>query len=161
MTGQEIQDRVDALVVDLQTAGKGQTINIAIRNDDNSIEVLPLSSTAGGVVNAGQLATLQGFVDGLKAAADEYTGQYAPVQTALDNFNARRATHQALIDAASAARTALNDALTADVTYQNLKGVLDDARAEQDFINARTVYENLNCSENYAALQSAKGEYSI
>ena len=61
MTGQEIQDRLDAIVVDLQTKGKVQTF--FFRDSDNVPNVLPLSSTAQGVVNAGQLADIQAVVE--------------------------------------------------------------------------------------------------
>ena len=39
MTGQMVQDRLDAIVMDLQTKGKGQTINFLFRAIDCFIKL--------------------------------------------------------------------------------------------------------------------------
>ena len=161
MTGQDFQDKLDAIVVDLQTVGKGQTIQVMFRQSDNSSLILPLSSTVGGVVNVAQLTAIQDEVDALKTVADAYTTEYAPVQAALETFNTERAGHQVLIDAASGARTALNTALQADVAYQTAKTALDAARADVGFIAAQAEYQGDNVSENYAELSNAKGKYLV
>lgn len=159
MTGQDFQDKLDAVVLDLQTAGKGQAVEILMRGTDNSSNVYPLSSDANGVVNAGQLSAIQAFINGLKPIADTYEQERAPVQTALEAFNARRATHQTAIDAASSARTALNTELTADATYQSLQTALESERAEPVYIAAVAAYRDNNVSENFGNLGDAKGKY--
>lgn len=161
MTGQNFQERLDAIVSDLQTTGKGQSISIPIRESDNSITVLPLSSDVNGVVNVAQLAEVQAWVDTLGAVADEYTTERAPVMDLLEDYNTARGAHQALIDAASAARVTLNTALENDAAYQTAKTALETARQDADYIDARTNYENNNVSQNYAAFGSARGEYAV
>lgn len=159
MTGTEFQGRLDALVLDLQTAGKGKTVNIMFRDSNNDSDVRPLSSDVGGVVNAAELALVQNFIDDLKVAADNYTTELAPVQAARETFNTERAGHQVEIDAATDARSALNASLLADAGYQAAKTALDDAMVVQTYIDARFDYEESNVSENYGALADAKGEY--
>jgi len=159
MTGQDFQDKLDAIVADLQTAGKGKTINLMFRANGGAANVLPLSSTAGGVVNAGQLAAVQSFVDDLKGIADTYTTEYAPVTAASEAFRLAQVPHEALTEAARVARVALSDALTADAPYQAAKTALDNARTVATYIDARTQYEAENVSENYSELSSAKGKY--
>jgi hypothetical protein len=78
MTSQEIQDRVDALVTDLQTKGKGKSVNVMFRGSNGQPNILPLSSDANGVVNASQLAAIQAVADGLKTAATDYYTATAP-----------------------------------------------------------------------------------
>lgn len=160
MTGQDFQDKLDALVVDLQTKGKGQTVNIMFRDNTNSPSIFPLSSTAQGVVNAGQLAAIQAVINDLKPMADDYTVNYAPVQTALDNFKTAQAPHEALITAASTARATLQTALDGDNAYQTAKTALDAARADADYISASAAYKSENVSENYSELSNAKGKYT-
>ncbi len=121
--------------------------------------VLPLSSTAQGVVNAGQLADIQAVVDGLKTNLDAYNTAYTPVKSALDDFNIVRGNHQVAIDAASAARSALNAELFADANYHAKKAVLDAARLEPDYISARAIYVDQNVSENIVEITQAKGSY--
>lgn len=159
MTGQEIQERLDALVADLQTIGKGQTINFFYRAPDGSPNTLPLSSDASGNVNAGQLALIQGEVDNMKTIADAYEQEYAPVKTASEAFRAAREAHRDLIDAASQARQALEDALVADQDYQTAKTAYEAARNDADYISARNAYKTANVSENYGNLGEAKGKY--
>ncbi len=161
MTGAEIQARLDALVLDLQTNGKGQSITVGLRNEDNVLADFPLSSDIDGVVNAGQLAAIQNAIDAIKPIADDYELEYGPVKDASEAFRTARGVHQALIDAASAARTALNDALEADVDYQAAKTAYDNARLDPDYVAARTAYKTNNVSENYGNLQEAKGKYEI
>lgn len=162
MTGQDFQDRLDALVDDLQTIGKGKTVNIMFRNDDNTPRVLPLSSDAGGAVNAAQLAAIQGYLDdNLKGSADDYEIAYAPVKNALEIFKTAQQPHEALMAAAAAARKNLTDALEADADYQMAKNALDAARANLTYINAATNYRSFHVSENYVELQSARGKYSL
>jgi hypothetical protein len=122
---------------------------------------LPLSSDAQGVVDAGQLAAIQAFLAPIIDAADDYETNYAPVSAASEAFRAAREVHQGLIDAAAAARTALNDALENDAAYQTAKQTLDGARGNQLYIDARQSYDNLNVSENFAALGQARGEYVV
>ena len=159
MTGQDVQDRLDALVVDLQTKGKGQTVQIMFRNPDNSPNVLPLSSNAQGVVDAAQLAAVQAFIDGLKPIATEYETRYEPVRLALEDVNTAKEPHQPLFDAAKVARKALADALTADANYQGAIATLEAERNGVEYIAAKMAFENSNVSENYSALSEAKGEY--
>lgn len=159
MTGQDFQDKLNALVADLQTAGKGETVQIGFRDNSNAVTEFPLSSNAQGVVNPNQLSAVQTFVDGLKPMADTYEQERAPVQAALEAFNVRRATHQTVIDAASAARVAMNDELAADATYQNLQADLEGKRADAGYIAAVEAYRTGNVSENYGNLGDAKGKY--
>lgn len=159
MTGQDFQDKLDAIVLDLKTAGRGGTVEISLRSPTNAVNEFALSSNAEGVVNATQLAEIQTAVNNLKPIADEYEIERAPVQAALEEFNARRATHQAVIDAASAARQTMQDELEADETYQNLKTTLDTARADADYIAAVENYRVSNVSENFGNLGDAKGKY--
>lgn len=72
MLAMEIQDRLDAIVHDLQFAGKGKTVQLMFRDASNQPHILPLSSNAAGVVDAAQLTAVQTFVNGLKTAADTY-----------------------------------------------------------------------------------------
>lgn len=159
MTGQDFQDKLDAIVLDLQTTGKGQTVKVALRDEGNTTVSFPLSSDVNGVVNAAQLAPIQSFIDGLKPIADAYETQRAPVQAALETFKTEQSGHQALIDATSAARTALSTALEADVGYQAAKAALDGERLAPAYISAVTSYRNFNVSENFGNLSDAKGKY--
>lgn len=161
MTGQDIQDRVDALVSDLQTKGKGQTIQIAIRDEDRNLGIYPLSSDARGVVNAQQLGVIQNFADAAKGAADVYEAASVPVKTALEAFRQAQEPHEALMQTASAARKNLNDALLTDATYQAAKTALDAARGEQDYIDASATYKTVGVSEIYSNLQDARGKYVV
>ena len=56
MTGADIQGVLDAIVLDLQTKGKGKSVSILMRNENNNQTVLELGSDVNGVVDAGQLA---------------------------------------------------------------------------------------------------------
>lgn len=161
MTGQDFQDRLDAIVRDLQTVGKGQEVAILFRGSDNQPSVLTLSSDSSGVVDATALTGIQNYINPLKTIADTYETERVPVMEALEEFNAARAVHQTLIDAASAARTALNDALEADADYQAAKDILTSARTDVDYIAAKTAYEFNNTSENFAELSQAKGSYIV
>lgn len=161
MTGQDIQEKLDSIVEDLQTVGRGQTVIASLRGTNNQLREFPLSSDAGGVVDAAQLSNLQKFIDDLKPIADTYVMELAPVSAASEAFNVQRATHQVLIDAASAARVALNDALEADEVYQQLKTALDEARMDAEYIAAREAYRVNNVSENFGNLGDAKGKYVV
>lgn len=161
MTGQDIQDRLDAIVEDLQTKGKGQTVQVMFRDGDNHPAVLPLSSDVNGVVDAAQLNDIQLFINDLKTFADDYEQRRAPVLVANEAYNTAREPHQALIDAASLARKNLSDALTADAQYQAAKTALETARQNADYITASNFYKTMHVSENYAELQSAKGNYYV
>lgn len=161
MTGQDIQDRLDAIVADLQTKGKGQIVNIMFRNPNKSPNILPLSSDAQGVVNAAQLAAVQAFVDGLIEPADDLTTFSMPVSTASEAFKTASQPHEPLRVAAQDANAALKTALENDQNYQAAKTVLETARANQDYIDAQTSYKNLNVSENFSALGQAKSEYVV
>ncbi len=159
MTGADFQAKLDGIVVDLQTAGKGQTVQFISRGTNNSSTVFPLSSTAGGVVDAAQLAAIQAFLDGLMPKADGYETERVPVTAALAVFKTERAGHQVLIDAASVSRTALNVALLADAAYQTAKTALDTARTSAAYVSAAANYKDLNISENFGNLGDSKGKY--
>ena len=159
MTGQDFQDKVDALVRDLQTSGKGQAVEVMFRQADNTNLILPLSSTPAGVVNVGELAAIQQEVDTMKLRADSYATNYAPVQAASEAFKTAQIPHEALIETARVARVNLQTALDADPDYQTAKTALDDARGDADYIASAADYKRLNVSENYTELQSAKGKY--
>lgn len=161
MTGQDIQDRLDTIVADLQTKGKGQSVNIMFRNPNNSPNILPLSSDAQGVVDAAQLAAIQAVVDGLIEPADDLTTYSAPVSAAGEAFKTASQPHEPLRVAAQDANAALKTALENDANYQAAKTALDTARSNQDYIDAQTSYKNLNVSENFAALGQARGEYVV
>jgi hypothetical protein len=157
MTGQDIQDRFDAIVSDLQD-NVGTQYQVMLRDEDNNPSVLQVSSDGMGVVNAGEVAGLQAFIDNLKPIADAYEAARAPITAAGDAYRAARAVHQNLIDAYSAARTALNNALEGDAAYQNAKDGYDLAREDAAYIAARNAYKLYNVSENYGNLQDAKNK---
>lgn len=161
MNSVDFQDKLDAIVVDLQTSGKGRTIQAMFRGINNQTVVLPLSSDAFGVVDGNQLTDVQGFVNSLKPIADTYEAERAPVMAASEAFNLRRATHQVSIDKASAARITLQDELLADTQYQTLSAALDAARTDNGYIQATTDYKTSNVSENFSELSSAKGKYVV
>ncbi len=161
MTGQEIQDKLDGIVADLQTVGKGMTVQIGLRGSGNDLTEYPLSSDANGVINDSQLDPLQDAVDVIKPIADTYYAEFAVVKGFSDAFSDARAVHQVLIDAAASARSDLNDALEADAAYQTAKTNLDNARADVDYINARNAYKSENVSENYGNISEAKGKYVV
>jgi citrate lyase beta subunit len=149
------------MVSDLQTAGKGQTINIMFRNPDNSPNILSLSSTPEGVVNAAQLAAIQSVVDGLKTALGAYTTAYAPVQTANENFKTVQATFETLATTAATASTALKDARENSPDFVAAKTALTGARTEPGYIAAKSAYVGNNVSENIAELTQARGAYVV
>jgi len=161
MTGQDFQDKLDAIVEDLQTDGIFQQVRAVFRAGDNALTVFPLSSDANGVVNAAQLADIQAFINDLKPIADAYETERAPVTVALETFKTEQSGHQALIDAAATARTALATAFAADAGYQTAKTALDAARADVDYIAAAEAYRTNNVSENFGNLGDAKGKYVI
>ncbi len=161
MTGQDFQDKLDAIVVDLQTVGKNREIAILFRGSDNQPSVLPLESDPSGAVDPTQLTGIQNYINPLKTIADDYTTARVPVTAALEDYNTARTFHQTLIDAASAARIALSDALEADAAYQTAKTALDAARLDPDYVAAKTAYEVSNVSENFAELSQAKGSYIV
>lgn len=159
MTGQDFQDKLDAIVVDLQTKGKGQTVQILLRSADNSSNVFPLSSNQSGVVDIQQLQTVQTFINNMKPTADAYETERAPVSAAYESFKTASAPHQGLADAASLARKAYSDATAADPTFQAAKNALDSIRNDPDYIAAITSYADANVSENFGNLSDAKGKY--
>lgn len=159
MTGQDIQERLDAIVVDLQTLGKGQTTNVSLRGANNAVTNYPLSSDAGGVVNAAQLAAIQAVVDAMKPIADGYEAGLAPVSAASTALNTRKMTHTALFQAAANARNALTAALLADSQYQTANTALLTAQQDPVYVAARVAYKANNVSENFGNLQDAKGKY--
>ena len=159
MTGQDIQDKLDEIVADLQTNGKGKTVEILLRAEDNTTIALPLSSDGAGVVDNNQLTAVQNFIDSLKPLADTYETELAPVKAASEIFRTAREVHQQLVDEASAARTALTDALDADQDYQDAKTAYDTARQDAGYIAARNSYKTFNISENFGNLSDAKGKY--
>ena len=161
MTGQDFQDKLDAIVADLQTNGKNQTVNIMFRNDANAPTVFPLSSDASGVVNAAQLDAIESFLSDILPIADSYAATYAPVQTASEAFRLAQTPHEALIEAARLARATLNDALANDPAYQAARAGLDNARKDPAYVTASEQYRGWNVSENFSELTSAKGKYVV
>jgi hypothetical protein len=132
MTNAEIQSKLDAVVVDLQTKGKGQTVNFMFRNPDGSPNVLPLSSDAGGVVKT--------------------------AKTQLANADSTRA---ALINAAQNANQALKNSRDNDANYQAKKSAYETAAADADYIAARAVFKSANVVENANELTNARGSYVV
>ena len=161
MTGADFQMKLDAIVADLQTSGKGQTVQVLFRAANNQPTVFPLSSSPTGIVDAEQLRAIQAFTDVLKPLADKYELERAPVTAALDTFNAQRLTHQRAIEAATAARVALNDELLADADYQEFSRILEAARIAPEYVEAAAIYNSNNVSENYSELTAAKGKYIV
>lgn len=92
MTGQDFQDKLDAIVRDLQTSGKGRTVKVMMRQEDNETAEFALSSDANGIVNAAQLSVIQTFIDNLKVLASDYETSRAPVMVALDTFKTAQGT---------------------------------------------------------------------
>lgn len=160
MTGQEIQDRLDAIVKDLQTTQKGKGVEIALRDEGGAMSIYGLSSDANGVVNQAQLNNLQSAIDYLKPVADAYETRYAPVKTASETFRIAREVHQPLIDEATNARNALNAALEADQNYQTAKTNYETASQDPQYIAARDQYKLYNTSENFGNLSDARGKYT-
>jgi hypothetical protein len=161
MTNAEIQSKLDAVVVDLQTKGKGQTVNFMFRNPDGSPNVLPLSSDAGGVVNAGELAAVQAFVDGIKAINGDFEAAYTPVKTAKTQLANADSTRAALINAAQNANQALKNSRDNDANYQAKKSAYETAAADADYIAARAVFKSANVVENANELTNARGSYVV
>ncbi len=160
MTGTDIQQRFEAIIVDLQTVGKGLGIIIVFRNSNNAAQEFTLSSDNNGVTDDAERENLQTYIDEeLKLPADDYNIALIPVTAASEALLIQQIPHQALIDAASAARIALQNALLAVEDYQQAKAVLEAARANPVFIEKRDVYIAKNVSENYAELANAKGKY--
>jgi hypothetical protein len=160
MTGQDFQDKLDAIVLDLQTSFPNHSVQISLRGAGNVITVFSLSSVAG-VVNGAQLGAIQDVLDDLKPIADSYTTERVPVTSALETFKTERAGNQVAIDAASAARIALSTALLADADYQTAKTALDTARAGATYVTALTAYQSNNVSENFGNLSEARGNYFV
>ena len=161
MTGQDIQDRVDAIVQDLQTTYKGATVDIAVRYEDNVTGIRQLSSDVNGNINAGQLASLNAVLAEMKTYADGYDLEYADVSAASEAYREALKPHAALATAATAARKAYNDAIEADGAVQAAKLAYDNARLDVDYINARDLYRTYNVSENYGNLGDARGKYVL
>ena len=159
MTGQDFQDKLNAIVTDLQTAGKGQRVTVLFRTANNTVQGLALSSDSVGNVNADELGAIQAFINTLKPIADEYTTQLIPVQAASEVFRLAGVPHEAQMAAVTAARQALADSLMNDAEYQRAKMRLDDARNENDYVVARTNYQSKNVVENFGNLGDAKGKY--
>lgn len=159
MTGQDFQDKLDALVADMQTNGKGQTAQLLLRDSDNVASTFSISCESDGEVSAANVAAVQSFINPLKTIADTYESERAPVTTALEAFKTAQAPHQALMDAATAARIALQTALESDSDYQTAKTALDNARADAGYIAAVEAYRVNNVSENFGNLGDAKGKY--
>lgn len=159
MTGQQIQNVINAIFTDLQTDFKGFKTEIMIRNEMDAATILPISSDAGGNLKTDEVDAIKRFFDGQKDNADAYAAAYAPVQNASQAFRDVRGVHQTLIDTATAAREALADALEADADYQTAKAAYDAARTDPAYVTARDFYRDHNVSENYGNLQDARGKY--
>ncbi len=161
MNGLDIQANLDAVVTDLQTKGKGQSVEFMFRNADNSSNVLVLSSNSAGVVNAAQLATVQAFVDVLKTAADAYSTQNTPLSLLREDYKTTRAVHQTLIDASAAARENLAEALANDIAFDEARQALEAARIAPAYVAAVAEFKEQNASENIAEISRAKGSYLV
>ena len=161
MTGQDIQDKLDSLVADLQKNGKGLAAYVAVRDVDGTAYVLPLSCDANGVINNAELAQIQGYVNNAKPKADAYNAVQVPLKTASDAFKTASAPHQTLMDDAKTSRDALSAALEADGAYQTAKTDLDTARTDAAYVAARDDYARYNVSEIFGNLSDAKGKYAI
>ena len=160
MTGQDIQDKLGQIVTDLQTTAKGKTAQIAFRQNGGNLAIFPLSSDVNGVVQVGQLEAIQDFLDdGIKDVADAFETASVPVKATSEAFRLQRATHQTAIDAASAAREALNAELEADDLYQDAKTDYEAASTNPVYISARNDYQSNFVSENYGNLSDARGTY--
>lgn len=161
MTGQDFQDKLNAIVLDLQTAGKGQTVNIAMRGLNGAVSVFPLSSSVGGVVSQAQLAAINGFLadNSILDAANSYADARPIIDAPLAAFKAALQPHTALSEAATLARKNFNDALAADASYQAAKTTLDNARTDADYISSVAAYKESYVSENFGNLSDAKGKY--
>ncbi len=92
MTAQDFYDRLDAIKTDLQTDGKGKTVNIMFRNSSNQPNILPLSSDANGVLNAAQenaidlvVADLADFVTDYNVAIAPYTAKAAELKVIAES----------------------------------------------------------------------------
>ena len=161
MTGVDFTAKIEAIILDLQTTGKGKTVNFMFRNQNGTPNILPLSSDANGVVNVDQRDVVLNAITGLSDSADAYNTEYAPVQAASEAFKTAQTPHDALIEAARVARVALTDALAADPAYQTAKTALDNARLVPAYIAARDDYQARNVSENFSELSNAKGKYVV
>lgn len=159
MTGQEIQDKLDKIVADLQTTNKGFSTEIAFRQANGLLAVLPISADSAGIVDTAQLGAIQNVLNPIKAAADTYDTEYVSVKSASEAFSTARDAHQALIDQAKTARDNLSAALDADADYVNAKTAYDAAREAAAYIAARADYKDVNVSENYNNLSDARGNY--
>lgn len=159
MTGQDFQDRFDALLDDLQKAPADRAAHILFRSADGTPQVFPITK-AGQVINPAQVAAAQAFIDTLKPIADTYEAEFTPVRGLSETFRLARAVHQPLIDAAQTARIALQTALEADADYQAADTALRNAQTDPDYIVARTAYQNNNVSENFGNLSDARGKYT-
>ena len=159
MTGQDIQDRLDAIVTDLQTNFKGSQVDVMLRGDDGAALTFTLSSDANGIVDVAQHGAIQDFINLLKPTADDYEtrrGVYTPF---LDAFKTAQEPHKPLMDAAAAARVALQSALDADAGYQTAKTNLEAARTDIAYVESVQTYSAKCVSENFGNLQEARGKY--
>ena len=159
MTGQEIQERLDMIVTDLQTTQKGKAVDVGVRGVEGGLKIHTISSDGRGSVDQAQLAEVQTIVDSLKPVADAYETERAPVTAAGEVFRDARAVHQPLIDAYAAARDAMNDAFEADANYQAALTAYNDARNDPEYIAARNNYRDYSVSENYGNLGEARQNY--
>ena len=113
MTGIDFQNKLDALVEDLQKKGKVRSIEIPGRTTNNTTGIFNLSSDANGVVNASELNQVQNFIDPLKLIADNYEVEYEPVKSASEALRLAQMPHEALITAASATASSVSLNLSA------------------------------------------------
>ncbi len=158
MTGAEIQAALDGLVADMSGV-PSKTANISFRDSTNALSPYQITTNAQGVVNAQEVADVQSFIDGMKTAADAFQTEKTPVVSASEAFRVQRATHLTSINAAKAARTALDTELLSDSTYQTLKTSLDTAKSDAGYVAAVSAYNLNNVSENFSNLREAKGKY--
>lgn len=159
MTSAEVQSKLDSIVEDLQTKGKGQTVNFMFRNPDGTPNILPLSSDSSGVVNAAELSAIQIIVDGLKTGLTTLNTAATPVSAARNQYESARNTHISLINAARNSRAALQNAFDGDANYLAKKTAFESAVSNAAYVSARNAYKDSNVSENIAELTNAKGAY--
>lgn len=159
MTGLQFQQRLAAIVTDLQTTQKGNGTNIMFRDNTNTLNTFPLTADETGAVNQAELTPIQNHVDSLADYADDFITASLPVKTATSGFKAAQSPHQNLINAVSNANAALASALASDPTYQAAKSALDAARRNVNYINAGIDMKNENVTENYNELLTARSAY--
>jgi hypothetical protein len=75
-TGFEIQKRYDDLKADLSASAlrdiSNKQVQISLRQPDNSLQVMVINADKNGLLDAGEVASVQTLVDGMKTAQDNF-----------------------------------------------------------------------------------------